>query len=119
MSLKFRERDFKRLMNSKFERAAHKIGAHLVKETQRLMKPGTSSPGQPPGVHTGDYRRSIKYKVEKTRHGPHVVVGSTAGKLSVYLELGTRYMAPRPHFRPALERSRTAIKRIIKEECRV
>jgi HK97 gp10 family phage protein len=61
-----------------------------------------STPGSPPAVRTGRLRGSITWRVGVDAESPYVDVG-TAVYYAVFLELGTRYMAPRPFLRPALE----------------
>lgn len=61
-----------------------------------------SAPGQPPAVDTGHYRASIRQDIGKDALGLYGDIGSDL-RISVYLELGTRFMAPRPHLRPAID----------------
>jgi HK97 gp10 family phage protein len=60
-----------------------------------------SSPGEPPASDTGNLLNHITHEVlvEKTVFAR---VKATV-KYAEYLELGTRYMAPRPFLRPALD----------------
>jgi hypothetical protein len=63
-----------------------------------------SSPGNPPAVDTGHYRRSIQMDATGlSRPNPFVLVGSNV-KYGPYLEFGTRNMQARPHWRPTLKK---------------
>jgi len=63
-----------------------------------------SSPGNPPAVDTGHYRRSIQMDATSaSRPRPFVLVGSNV-KYGPYLEFGTRHMQARPHWRPTLKK---------------
>ena len=63
-----------------------------------------SSPGNPPSVDTGHYRRSIQMDgTGLSRPNPFVLVGSNV-KYGPYLEFGTRNMQARPHWRPTLKK---------------
>ena len=72
----------------------------------------SSDPGNPPYSKTGNYRRSIRYKVGRANAwiGPTRPLGSH-GNL---LEQGSRLMEPRPVMGPALERARPKIRRFRK-----
>lgn len=73
-------------------------------------------PGQPPFVQTGTLRRSITFATPRplSRH-----VGSTlkpqggSPSYAMCLERGTSKMAARPYLRPALEKNRKEIMRLI------
>lgn len=64
-----------------------------------------SEPGEGPGVITGRLRGSITWRLSQDAISPYVDVG-TAVFYAPFLELGTRYMQPRPFLRPALEAAR-------------
>ena len=88
---------------------------------RRYRVPGTtqwytaSAPGEAPAVATGALRQSIQVQVVRRDDG---IVGAVGSRLdtSVYLETGTRTMAPRPFLGPAFEESRPEIERILSEE---
>lgn len=67
-----------------------------------------SAPGQPPAVDTGLLRASISHQVSEDADGLYAEIGSGANpaapgvKYAIYLEDGTRHMAPRPWARPSL-----------------
>lgn len=60
-----------------------------------------SSPGAPPATDTGRLLNSIAHTIENDLTGLYAKVEARTN-YSLYLELGTRYMAPRPFLRPAL-----------------
>lgn len=60
-----------------------------------------SAPGEPPAVDTGLLRASVRHELVEEDEGLAVYVGSDL-KISEYLSLGTRRMAPRPFLEPAL-----------------
>lgn len=60
-----------------------------------------SAPGAPPATDTGRLLNSISHSI--SQQGPEWVARVEAKtNYSLYLELGTRHMAPRPFMRPAL-----------------
>ena len=61
-----------------------------------------SAPGQAPATDTGNLVRSINWNVEARSLVADVFA---AAPYAVFLELGTRHMAPRPFLVPALESS--------------
>lgn len=74
----------------------------LVETDTKLMAP----------VKTGHHRRLIHHEVQRIGNliKGIVISGTDYG---IFLELGTRHMAARPHFRPALDKNQGAILRII------
>lgn len=80
---------------------------------ERYYYPGlgwtrASLPGRPPAIQTGEYARSIQ--VKRVGRGPRWAVGSPLER-SIWLELGTENMAPRPHFMSGYRRNRAEIER--------
>ncbi len=75
----------------------------------RIYNANPSAPGDPPHKQTGRLRASIAREVDGpamvARVGTNVIYGR-------YLELGTRFMAPRPWLRRALAESWGDIRRI-------
>jgi HK97 gp10 family phage protein len=71
----------------------------------------SSAPGEAPAVQTGNLVRSIAS--DKPRALTRDV--GTNVKYGVYLEFGTRKMAPRPFLKPALKKSLRAIKGIFRK----
>lgn len=60
-----------------------------------------SAPGAPPAVDTGSLRASIRHELVADGEELAAYVGSDL-KTSVWLELGTRKIAPRPFLQPAV-----------------
>lgn len=87
----------------------NKVSQMLVEAIkEKLSQPGSgrmygghqaSAPGEPPSPYTGELRESIKSEVT-VDSGRNIssTVGSDLDK-AVYLELGTRTIAPRPFFK--------------------
>jgi HK97 gp10 family phage protein len=84
----------------------------IVKEMRRLIieegKTGriygshqASAPGEPPANQSGELAKSISYKVVNGANGPEITI-SVDAKYGGMLELGTRFMEPRPFMRPAV-----------------
>lgn len=69
-----------------------------------------SAPGQSPAIDEGDLVKSLATEVTDTS----AVVGST-DKKSVWLELGTSRIAPRPSLEPASEGVKDEFERGLKE----
>lgn len=72
-----------------------------------------SSPGQPPGVDTGRLRETYTFKVEEKTDTVIVLKVYSPLDYSVYLEFGTRYMAPRPHLRPCMVRNYVTLRQAV------
>lgn len=66
----------------------------------RVSPHQASAPGEPPSGDTGYLGASINHTIE-VRETVVAVVKANAN-YGIYLELGTRFMAPRPFLRPAL-----------------
>lgn len=64
-----------------------------------------SAPGQPPAPDTGLLRASVTHQDGSDAAGLYQDIGSALA-YALYLELGTRHIAPRPWLRPALEAGR-------------
>lgn len=63
-------------------------------------------------IRTGNHRRSIYSEVTEENN---VIIGRVShhSDYGMWLELGTRFMAARPHFRPAIEMNRANTQRLI------
>ncbi len=87
----------------------------LTKAGPTKTRPGTpaSKPGEPPHKRTGDLGRSITHEVTKNT----ARVGSNK-KYAKPLELGTHKMAARPYLRPAVNKNRREIKKILGKKIR-
>ena len=72
------------------------------------MKRAPSPPGEPPYRVTGTLTRSITHEVDKdtARVGTNLKYGK-------FLETGTSKMAARPYLRPAVNKNKRAIKKIL------
>jgi HK97 gp10 family phage protein len=74
-----------------------------LRTTISIQGPPRSQPWDPPHVETGYLLRS--YSVDVSSGRPVITVSmSTYAYYAHYLEFGTRHMAARPHFRPAVAR---------------
>lgn len=60
-----------------------------------------SAPGSPPATDLGRLAAATTWEVGRDERGLVARIGSNY-RVQLYLELGTRRMAPRPHLRPAL-----------------
>ena len=95
-------------------------GASLVGVKIRKSRDGTfhrpSAPGFVPNIDTGTLRSSIGHEVISRRSVIDGFVGvASMVKYGLFLELGTRTMAPRPFLRPALARNAEKISNIFKK----
>ncbi len=88
---------------------------------RRYRVPGTnrfytaSAPGEPPAVQLGDLRMDVQEKgVRVFRKGQSTKghVGSTLDK-AVWLEKGTKHMAPRPWLQRSFDSSKEEVKEIL------
>lgn len=90
------------------EQALYEIGDINVAEVRRLIRTGTrtgrvyifrgrrhkaSAPGEIPANRSGRLARSSEYRV----HGWYQMTFGETAPYAIYLEGGTRRMAPRPH----------------------
>jgi len=69
-----------------------------------------SAPGEPPAVNTAQLLKSISFKIAPIAKGIQALVGSSV-KYASWLEFGTKRMAPRPAWRPALRVARGLLSR--------
>ncbi|NPV72079.1 MAG: HK97 gp10 family phage protein [Firmicutes bacterium] len=88
---------------------------------RRYRKPGTirawytaSAPGEPPAQRTGRLRSSIRSRLLARRFLWYIGEVGTDVEYASHLEFGTSRMEPRPFLRPAYERSRAAIREILR-----
>lgn len=72
-----------------------------------------SGPGEAPHYRTHQLQKSITHEVDGLvgRVGP-----DHTNKYGIYLELGTVRMAPRPFLRPALDRNRAELLRMMSKQ---
>lgn len=73
-----------------------------------------SAPGKPPAVDTGRLRASYTWRLERDARGPYVEIGTNV-LYAPMLEFGTRYMAARPHLRPAVNEVRASITALVRQ----
>lgn len=59
-------------------------------------------------VLTGHHRRSIGYVIKQDGDKLIAIIGHQSD-YGLWLEIGTRHMAARPHFRPALDKNEGAL----------
>lgn len=76
-------------------------GGKLYSFGKRAKAHTASAPGTPPATDTGRLLGSISHSVGEDGQGLYGRVTASA-YYTLYLELGTRYAAPRPFLRPAL-----------------
>lgn len=81
-----------------FESPEGDIGKELVKRALRVQRRAK----QIAPVDTGRLRSSVEYEVGRDSRGLVARIGTDV-TYAVYLEFGTRRMAPRPFLRPALQ----------------
>lgn len=97
--------EVKRLMIDS-PRGGRTYSVSRVKKGRKTRGPGrvhkASAPGEPPAVNRGDLLRSIGFKI--TTVGGRIIAdcGSRLKGIPFWLEYGTKRIAPRPAWRPAL-----------------
>lgn len=69
-----------------------------IQLTKKSFRYIPSLPGRPPHRRTGNLARSINYRRVASKN----YIIKTDVKYGLFLEIGTRYMAPRPFLRPAI-----------------
>lgn len=78
-----------------------------------------SAPGEPPAVRLGDLKRAISHKVNKAKLtavvGPRLIGQNPKKQYPVWLEFGTKKMAPRPFMAPTIQRHKNTVIQIMKE----
>jgi hypothetical protein len=81
---------------------------HLMRDFPKSGKPGPvrqrSAPGEAPAVQFGDLIADIGFEVHREVLGEWVATCGyrTRGRIGIALEYGTRTIAPRPAWRPAV-----------------
>lgn len=117
----------KREYRDALTRLETKAAQHVFKQAQQLRNewvvglsaPGSgrvygnhqaSAPGEAPAVDTGQLRSAVQVaRIDRLTWGVGIVStpypdgGATTAETAVWLEYGTRTIAPRPHARPALD----------------
>lgn len=96
------------------EEGLEQFGADFIDEMYDMLNhPGSgrhyagqpnpsSAPGEPPAPQSETYRDSWDYRMGEDGKGHYVDVGSPE-EIGPYLEMGTKYMDPRPHLRPLVD----------------
>lgn len=88
---------------------------------QMLSKPGrgrmgkqtrASAPGDPPAAQTGHLRGSVQVDLSRLQESNPRGRAGTNVNYGLFLELGTRKMAPRPWARPTARKFRPIIKQM-------
>lgn len=78
----------------------------------KLSKNEKSSPGQAPGLNSGNLKKGIK--TVRSKDGETAWVGAMAPAYhSLLLEFGTRRMRPRPFLAPTFEEEKQTVKEIL------
>lgn len=80
-------------------------------EIEVLTNPSPSSPGNPPGIRSGNLRRNWNYGVE-SRGGLVIAFGESKSEYAGYLQDGTSRMAARPFVDAILEDVEPEVDRI-------
>lgn len=102
------------MLRPRFSRVGSKLRNHVVRKISegKTRTQGPSEPGTPPHVDQGDLRKSIFWAMDPG--GDLVVRVGTTVDYGLYLEEGTRNMAPRPYLRPSLNEMEPTIRDILK-----
>lgn len=117
--VRFDDQAVRRLLNSPDGPVARDLARRAIQVERRvkqsLKQPGrgrtyrrggvthrASAPGDPPATDLGRLAAATTHELGRDARGLVAYVGSNY-RVQLYLELGTRRMAPRPHLRPALE----------------
>tara|TARA_R110002110_G_scaffold86024_7_gene224513 strand:+ start:95 stop:475 length:381 start_codon:yes stop_codon:yes gene_type:complete len=104
----------KKLQASGLNKAAGFLTADIKKS---FVSPAPSRAGQAPAVDTGTMKRSITWDVPRKgirRVGTTLQPeGNNLASYPMYLELGTKSIAPRPWLRVALARNKRTLARLL------
>lgn len=109
MAVKWNDKPLRKMVEDKAKRnmiEACKFLESYIKHS--ISGPSPSAPGEPPGVITGTFRRSIAWEIDE---GRKELIGRIGTNLiyALPLEFGTSKMAARPWARPALEKNKSKI----------
>jgi hypothetical protein len=118
-----------RALDRQAQNVVRKALTKAVRETWKAMKrrieatvrrPGPSAPGEPTAADEGEYGRAFYARVRSrgARRGkPPEIEAMLFNRewqtVGLRQEYGTQHMAPRPHVRPELERTRPIIERAL------
>jgi hypothetical protein len=104
-----------RLMRSRLGSVGAIVQRHIVLNLTRgkTRVDGPSKPGEFPHVDTGKLRQGIHWEYIDDGRSMGVRIG-TFFKYGLYLEVGTRHMAPRPYMRPTVMECRPTIARALR-----
>lgn len=80
-----------------------------------ISGPSPSAPGDPPGVVTGTFRRSITWEIDEERNELIGRIGTNI-EYAIPLEFGTSKMAARPWLRSALEKNKSKIAKMLSKK---
>jgi hypothetical protein len=100
-----------RAVTDVLEEGAKKL-ADYCKEAVSEPYPPASDPGKPPHLRTGTGRDNITWLSMPGQATSYVVV-LEEGRHMIYLEIGTRLIAPRPWLRPTFNQRQREIRSMI------
>ena len=97
-----------KLITTELAAQMHTTGKQIEQLAKRSMRDGgnphvPSSPGEPPRIDTKNLHESIMTETEVERTSIETRIGTNV-RYGLFLELGTRHMAPRPWLRPAFNK---------------
>ena len=111
---------YERQIQAGIVRALDKLGYQMVNHAKAKMaaRPGPSKPGEYPAVDSSRLMTSLTHEVDQSK--PSMKYGSPINDppYPLFLEIGTRKMAPRPWLRPGLEAIKPEVMPAIKAELR-
>lgn len=109
---------FKKLLSANLDKKMTVVGILLTNELKQITteldnKDGDepSEPGEPPAKVSGRLSASMTYLYESAKKLLQVGTPVLYGK---FLELGTKFMSPRPYLRPTFRKNKKKIEQIIR-----
>lgn len=107
------------IRNAELEVLRGKRSGRVYRKPHTKSHYTASAPGEPPARRTGDLRLNWNGTVESSSTGSGLRVTAvleSQERYSIYLENGTRRMAPRPFKQPISEKAMPEIERIYHEK---